>query len=271
MFYHVLETLYQEDKFKLASYSDIEILDSYLANLTVGQSAQVSPWRVSNKTAIEIKAIYEVFFLLAQKSVLSIKYELWHPETRIKIFETFDESEIENIEGSEFQEDLPDNYVLRKEDIFISFRLNQVLDRKEENQKKKSSPLTSTPIVSATKRDLSLSEIIQNPLLNATFVGCTFQLGDNLVNSSKDVVGLSKDTITDNSSTVVALNSEEANKENFLNMILSNGLLLAIASAFAVYILNAYRVELCKATNTCEILRVEIPTPVSTPLPLPKP
>ena len=136
MFYPVLGTLLQDNNLSLATASDIEKLDEYLAGLSVGQANQVSPWRVSNKTGISIKAIYEVFLYLAKKGTLRIKYELWHPESRIKVHETFDKSELEHSEDFDEEEELPPDYVLREEDVIISFRLDKIIGNETLSKKK---------------------------------------------------------------------------------------------------------------------------------------
>lgn len=136
MFYQILEKLLQGNSLDLASDSDITKLDSYLASLTSGQSNQISPWRVSNKTGIALKAIYEVFFILAQKGAMTIRYELWHPDSRIKVFETFDKSDLVDVCHYDEEGNLPPDYKLSDNDIHISFRLNDLKDSKQESKKK---------------------------------------------------------------------------------------------------------------------------------------
>ena len=127
MYYHVLENLLIEGKLKLAEQEDVEVLDKYLASLTSDQSSQISSWRVSKKTGISKKNILEVFLCSVPKGLLSVRYEIWHPENRQKIFETFNKDDLKNpIPIENYDED---EFIPREQDIHLSFRLNEVLNK----------------------------------------------------------------------------------------------------------------------------------------------
>ena len=124
-----------ETTLKLASSIDIEKLDTFLGELTLAQGTYLSPWRVAQKTAVSQPSVIETFLAASQKGLLSIRFEVWCPETRIKIFESFDKAEIQ----SQILCDRcsPEKvHEISDSDVHLSFRLNE--ESSTEGTKKKS-------------------------------------------------------------------------------------------------------------------------------------
>jgi hypothetical protein len=140
MYYQILENLLRNHELEIASESELLKLDGFLASLGAGQANQISPWRVSQKLDVKIESIYEVFLKASSKGLLSIKYEVWHPETRIKVTETFDSKVLEN----EIEDDDGNFFHPEEKDIKISFKLNSVSEDVEKKNSYRS--IRSTPI-----------------------------------------------------------------------------------------------------------------------------
>lgn len=145
MYYQALEQIANNVVLKYAVESDIEAIDAYLASLSAKQAQQISPWRISQKINVHARAIAEILIEAAKKSLVMVKYELWHPETRIKVFETTNLSELK----SPFDDGDNDPIEFVADDIKISFVLLDVraINNQEQEKKKSFSILNRQPIL----------------------------------------------------------------------------------------------------------------------------
>lgn len=82
-----------KDQVKVSN-DEFKALTKYLNSLNSKQAQHISIWRTSQKTGLSRQVVYEVLTKAAAFGILKVKFEIWHPKTRVKIAEFEDRTKI---------------------------------------------------------------------------------------------------------------------------------------------------------------------------------
>lgn len=81
-------------KLKVSTLDQLTIVSNYVNQLSDSQKKHISVWRTSQKTGLSKSVVFEILNEAHKAGILKLKFELWHPASRIKIAEFNDRSQI---------------------------------------------------------------------------------------------------------------------------------------------------------------------------------
>lgn len=233
MYYQELENLLNNTSLSSATESDVEVIDKYLATLNINQAIKLSPWRVAKKTGIGLDAVIEILLHAAKLNLLSIRYEIWHPISRITLFTTFDPSIIN--QPVECNDEPSGQYIPTDHDIHISFRLNQIQSINDSSDTKKKElkanmSQNENPHEDAHNETTTLDQIKANSHLSQTFHDCAIhitQTGD-YTNTAQ-----SGGTITQ------TVKNDAKEKTGIFSLLLQHPLISAVIAGLIIALITA--------------------------------
>lgn len=179
MFYQILEDLLNSE-LKIATESDLVTIDHYLATLNAKQALKISAWKISNITKVTQEAILEVLLKASSLGLLTVKYEIIHPSTKIAL-KSYDKPEDIPLEINCHEIGIDgENFNVSEENIYLIFRLNEI---KEIDSKKKNFtalPLTNLPAQKPTNNTSPLEAFTIHDVNNNEFLSQLLKLTQTL-------------------------------------------------------------------------------------------
>lgn len=236
MYYHELKNLLDEASLTFATKSDILCIDEYLASLNNAQAMKVTPWQVAKRTGVAFDTVIELLLQASKLNLLSIRYEVWHPITRISLFATFDKARIN--QPIECSDEPTGVYIPTDHDIHISFRLNQILDVTDiDNSKKKAVGQAKSSQqgenINHQTSELTLDHIKSNSRLSQAFHDCTISI-NNVSQSGSD-----NNVVTSGGIAKQAINKESEHKNSMLSLMLKHPIISSVIAAIIAALICA--------------------------------